>query len=273
MMRHAIDMIRRAVTHLNPGQVSVIALDQPLYAVAKQIQWNWPESYDEQHVVIMFGGLHIEMALLRLLGRWFENSGWTSALTQSKVASPGTADSFIKTASVTRSRHAHQLTASSLYLLLCHAYNHYCGLSENETLSFDDWCLEKMAFTPHFHDQFWYITLQLELMLLLFVRSLREANFQLYVDTLSKMIPWFFALDYVNYSRWLPVHLRDMISLNKMHPEVASEFISAGRFTVRKTGKKFSAIAIDQAHEQNNAMVKGEGGAVVLTENPSALRR
>ena len=35
----------------------------------------------------------------------------------------------------------------------------------------------------------------------------------------------------------------------------------------------FSAIAIDQAHEQNIAMVKGHGGAVGLTENPAALRR
>ena len=64
-----------------------------------------------------------------------------------------------------------------------------------------------------------------------------------------------------------------MISLNIMHLDVASEFISAGSFTVRKTGRKFSAMVIDQAHEQNNAMVKGEGGAVGLTENPSALRR
>lgn len=35
----------------------------------------------------------------------------------------------------------------------------------------------------------------------------------------------------------------------------------------------FSALAIDHAHEQNNASVKGDGGAVGLTENPSALRR
>ena len=35
----------------------------------------------------------------------------------------------------------------------------------------------------------------------------------------------------------------------------------------------FSGIAIDQAHEQNNASVKGDGGAVGLTENPAALRR
>ena len=34
----------------------------------------------------------------------------------------------------------------------------------------------------------------------------------------------------------------------------------------------FSGIAIDHAHEQNNASVKGGGGAVGLTENPAALR-
>ena len=35
----------------------------------------------------------------------------------------------------------------------------------------------------------------------------------------------------------------------------------------------FSSIALDHAHEQVNAIVKGEGGAVGLTENPAALRR
>ena len=32
-------------------------------------------------------------------------------------------------------------------------------------------------------------------------------------------------------------------------------------------------MPIDQAHEQNNACVKGDGGAVGLTKNPSALQR
>ena len=40
-----------------------------------------------------------------------------------------------------------------------------------------------------------------------------------------------------------------------------------------KTQKYFSAIARDQCHEQNNAMVKGDGGAIGLTENPVALAR
>ena len=32
-------------------------------------------------------------------------------------------------------------------------------------------------------------------------------------------------------------------------------------------------MPIDQAHEQNNALVKGSGGAIGLTENPSAFRK
>ena len=42
---------------------------------------------------------------------------------------------------------------------------------------------------------------------------------------------------------------------------------------VHKTSKKFSTMALDQCHEQNNAMVKGSGGAIGLTGNPAALRR
>ena len=32
-------------------------------------------------------------------------------------------------------------------------------------------------------------------------------------------------------------------------------------------------MPIDQAHEQNNDLVKGSGGAVGLTENPSAFKK
>ena len=34
-----------------------------------------------------------------------------------------------------------------------------------------------------------------------------------------------------------------------------------------------SGLAIDQAHEHVNAVIKGDGGAVGITEDPSALKR
>ncbi len=107
---------------------------------------------------------------------------------------------------------------------------------------------------------------------MIYVRSIREGNFLLYIDALTKIVPWFFALGHIHYARWIPVHLRDMVALKDTHPDVYGEFLK-GKFTVKKTTHSFSAMAIDQAHEQNNASVKGDGGAVGLTENPAALQR
>ena len=48
----------------------------------------------------------------------------------------------------------------------------------------------------------------------------------------------------------------------------------AGNFSVKKTMKAFPAIAIDQAHEQNNTLVKGDGGTVLgLTKNRTAPKQ
>ena len=66
-----------------------------------------------------------------------------------------------------------------------------------------------------------------------------------------------------------------MTALSNKHPDVPVEFQS-GNFVVHKTSNKFSAIAIDKCHEQNNAKTKqskGSGGAVGLIGNPGALRR
>ena len=56
------------------------------------------------------------------------------------------------------------------------------------------------------------------------------------------------------------------------HPAVYQEFL-AGGFVAFKTMRPFSAMALDQTHEQSNAVIKGDGGAVGLTENTSALTR
>ena len=80
-----------------------------------------------------------------------------------------------------------------------------------------------------------------------------------------------FALDSHIYAR-LSVHYRDMCELPLKHPDVYAEFRN-GSFVVHKTKRLFSSIALDHAHEQVNAVVEGEGGAVGLTENPAALRR
>ena len=77
-------------------------------------------------------------------------------------------------------------------------------------------------------------------------------------------------LNHTNYACWLPVHIRDIILLEESHPAVFAEFMS-GNFIMQKTQCNFSSIPIDHAHEQNNKCVKGDGGAICLTENTSEL--
>ena len=62
MVKHSMDVVRKAVQHLSAGQTPVVTFDQPLYPITKQIQRKWPEMYGENKFVVMFGGLHIEMA-------------------------------------------------------------------------------------------------------------------------------------------------------------------------------------------------------------------
>ena len=104
MIRHSMDVVKNAVEHVNPGQTPVVTLDQPLFALAKQIQWKWPEKYGEDKMVVMFGGLHFEMAALKTLCDCLRRSGWVQALVQAEIATPGTADSFLRAAHITRTR-------------------------------------------------------------------------------------------------------------------------------------------------------------------------
>ena len=147
MIRHAMDVAQQAVHHLNPGQVPVSTLDQTLHAIAKQIQWNWRRGYGEDTFVILLGGLHLEMASLATIGDLLDDSGWTHALALANIATPGTAESFLKTTYVTRTRHAHQVAASALSILLHTAYGAY-SCEKSEPKSFDEWCVNRVEVSP-----------------------------------------------------------------------------------------------------------------------------
>ena len=77
MIKHGMDVLRKTIQFLNPAQIPVITLDAPLYALAKYVQWNWPQTHGEDKYVVMFGGRHVWRSshqngdvehILRLLG-------------------------------------------------------------------------------------------------------------------------------------------------------------------------------------------------------------
>lgn len=271
MMKHAMDVVREAVVHLNPGQIPILACDQPLFKIAKEIQWSCLSSYGEDKMVILLGGLHIKMSLLKALGEILSGSGWQLALEQSQVASSGTADSFLRVTHVKRTERAHQITALALFCLLTETYQNYCiENTPSPPLSFQDWCEERRSVSPQF--QYWEMILNTQLQFLSWDRSVHEGNFDLYISSLWNLQWLFHSLDHINYIRAVAIHLRDMMSLSNTHPSVYAAFCQ-GKFSLNKSGRPFSKMPIDECHEQNNDLVKSEGGAIGLTENSVALLR
>ena len=45
MVAHCMRVIRKPIQHLNPTQIPVITGDQPLHALMKQVQWQFPNEF------------------------------------------------------------------------------------------------------------------------------------------------------------------------------------------------------------------------------------
>lgn len=271
MVKHGMNLIKQATDLVNKGQVPVMTVDQPLYALAKKIQWTWPDIYGEQKFVVMMGGLHIEMSFLKVIGDFLDGSGWTSVMSTAGVTTEGRAENLQRGSQTSRSQWAHEVTAAALYALQQQAYRVYRETCEPDNIqTFDIWKQNMASEFPQFF--YWNMVLDLECLLFSFIRSQREGNYKLYVESLQAMIPYMFVMDHYHYARWLSVHVSDLQELPSDAMDVHRAFLD-GNFVTQKSTRKFSAMAHDQIHEQQNAIVKGDGGVIGITENEAALRR
>ena len=67
----------------------MLVIDQPLFAIAKVIQWNFTATHGEDKYLIMAGGLHTEMKAFKVIGNWLDESGWTTAIFNAGIATSG----------------------------------------------------------------------------------------------------------------------------------------------------------------------------------------
>ena len=63
-----------------------------------------------------------------------------------------------------------------------------------------------------------------------------------------------------------------MSHLRHKYPEICAAFQDGG-FVIQPSNTPFSAISMDQVHEMNNKVIKGDGGIIGLAENKSTLER
>lgn len=121
---------------------------------------------------------------------------------------------------------------------------------------------------------FWNSYLDMISTLLCFIRATREGHWLLHLECIKNMLPWFFAYDHINYARYLPIYLHDMLALPKSHPE-AHKMLSGGDFGVQRSSNHgFAQVPVDQTIEQTlNRSTKSKGGIVGFSLKKPAVQR
>jgi hypothetical protein len=81
---------------------------------------------------------------------------------------------------------------------------------------YDKFVNERSEVNPLF--AFWSKYIEMVQLLLLHIRATRTTDWSLHLSTLRSMIPWFFATDRVNYSRYALCYWMEMMCLEQTNP-------------------------------------------------------
>ena len=139
MTHHCFEVIHGAVQYVNPDQIPVMRMDQPLFAKMKQLKWSMGTMYGENKFMLLFGGIHIQLTH-KCLGHWMEGSGWVEVIRESKLASAGVDESFLKSSFMpTRALLVY------LHILMNRAHEDQVSNTpcKDPTVSFETWCAQR----------------------------------------------------------------------------------------------------------------------------------
>ena len=90
---------------------------------------------------------------------------------------------------------------------------------------------------------YWKMVMELQIGILIYVRSIREGNFRLHLETLRKLLKYFFIFDRYNYARWLTVHWFDLKNLESNFPDVY-QYFSQGFSSSKKPTDNFHKLVL-----------------------------
>lgn len=265
---------------------SVITFDLALYKIAKDIQWSRPSEFE--NTVVRMGGFHIMKNYLAALGTMLDTSGLRQLLIEAGLYSNVTINQIFAGKHYNRAIRTHKLVFEALMRKKTLAVGQWMFSKEMsdplDGISDDQPCAEKMAEAissalERFQEsqteeatiaKFWDSYLHAVQVLLCFLRAERVGDWQLYLDSMIAMLPVMFAFDRINYARWLPVYIYDMLNLPDTALPVYEQF-KDGAFSVNRTGKSFAGVSTDQVLEQTlNKDSKTAGGLIGISSDEEA---
>lgn len=267
----------------------VIVCDQAIYSKAQQIRWK--DDHLMARTVIRMGKFHTSMNFLASLGKRFRYVGLQDIIIESGLVAEGSANGVLCGRQYNRSIRMHKIVSEAMEHLRWQAFiKFHDGDEEQEEASntveklqatfpsllhkqlvndeefgslqarYEKFVVEKSS-SPTF--AFWSFYIDMVEHLLLFIRATKEGNWLLHLSPVRGLLPWFFAYDHINYSRYLPAYWMEMKQLPDTHPSVHNAFLERQFAVVRQDRHGFAGIPGDQTIEQTiNRDTKTKGGVI-----------
>ena len=284
-----------------------VVLDQALFSKASEIMWRYQEKY--KSIILMMGNFHTICNLMSIIGKMFGDAGLRDLAVESGVIAAGSIEKVLEGKQYNRAVRFHKLTYEALMRLVYVGFEAWvlsnvketdfslndilpiieelhanmCATTYDETLR-NEKCVKLFnLFNAYLKDvkenrgqlsQFWMQYVDLVEILLGLLRADREGNWYLHLSCIRRMIPWCFAMDKINYARYLSVYYAQMTCLQEKSPELYDYFHRGGFSVQLKEGNPFGRIAIDQTTEETvNKDTQTPGGTRGFSLKPGTVAR
>ena len=182
-----MDIVEKTTQLLNPGQICVDESDQPGYKLSVELQWRFPNRFGPDKYFRLFGSLHLEKSILLLCDSLIEGIALDKIMALCRLSVVGM-DSLVTVNHIKRTRYCIQVAVCVMFSLLTSV--HEKSGDKGPVLQ---WLKNQSEESKMCH--YWYIIIDLMLNLLIFVRSIREGNFSMYVSSLKQLVKWYYACD------------------------------------------------------------------------------
>ena len=179
MQIHLMQLNMKWTAVLNPGQTLVDVSDQPSYALTKELQFRHQGVFSQYFPI--FRQLYIEPSLLVIHGQLIEGSGLVQIFTENKFSMIGLS-AVVDANNIKRAKYTLQITLCALFI----KFHEAASVSETDFSPYD-WLTQKSK-NNSLLLLFWKCVINLQMKVLLYVRSIREGNFKLPVKVLCKLL-------------------------------------------------------------------------------------
>ncbi|KYN29124.1 hypothetical protein ALC57_01443, partial [Trachymyrmex cornetzi] len=247
----------------------MVTFDLPLFVKARDIVASCSEICGVKNVIVRLGGFHLVMSFLGCIGYIMAGSGIEDIC--SLVYAKGFIDKMLSGKAYARAIRCHSLIRLALALLVLKdiefsdAENQILenvSLDENiteEILTDGQLNFLKQKFNQQLQElkendptaKLYVQYFEMVSLLFQFIHAERSGDWNMHLNSIRKMIPFFITAGHFNYAKNSYIYLQDMYTIStKLNQENYHSYTDKGCFTLWRSQQFYSGIWSDMTIEQ-----------------------